>query len=150
MTDKEFVKQEEEKRQAKKERVIRKKIDLQNRKQRDEDMNILFKNFFGENRTWGPIADSYQKKYHSAYMPIGKGRFLYEHAILRKENFYETSASKSNDKGTAGDILVPIRDPLRGCSLAFADGEVLPQISDNFEVWYRNCPSTKCFSKEKK
>ncbi len=44
-----------------KERVKRKKIDRQNRKQREENMHILFENFFGENRIWGPIADSYQK-----------------------------------------------------------------------------------------
>ncbi len=144
MTDKEFAKWEEEKCQAKKERVIKEKIDLQNRKQRNKDMNILFEIFFGEN-TWGPIADSNQKKYNSAYMPIGKGRFLYEHAILRKKNLYKTSASKSNDKGTTGEILVPIRDPLRGCSLAFADGEVLPQNSDNFEVWYRRLPIHKMY-----
>ncbi len=106
--------------------MIREKIDLQDRKQRDEDMNILFENYFRKNRTWGPIADSYRKKYHSAYMPIGEGKFLYEHAILRKKNLYETSDSKSNDKGTTRDILVPIRDPPRGCSLVFADGEVLP------------------------
>ncbi len=145
MTDNEFSKWEEKKHQAKKEKVSRKKVDLHKREQRDKDINILFKNFFGENRTWGPIADSYWKKYHSAYMSIGKGRLLYEHAILRKENLYETSASKLNDKGTPGDILVPIRDPLRGCSLAFADGEVLPQNSDNFEVWYRRLPIHKMF-----
>ena len=145
MTEKDFVKQEVEKHQVEKERVKRKKMDRQNRKQRDEEMNILFKNFFGENRIWGPIADSYRKKYYSTYMPINDGRFLHEHAILRKENLYETSASKLNDKGTPGDILVPIRDPLRGCSLAFADGEVLPQNSDNFEVWYRRLPIHKMF-----
>jgi hypothetical protein len=58
MTDKEFAKRNKEKRQAEKERVKRKKMDRQNRKQRDKDMNILFKNFFGENRIWGPIDDS--------------------------------------------------------------------------------------------
>jgi hypothetical protein len=42
MTDKEFAKREEEKRHAKKEREKRKKMQLQNRKQRDEDMNLLF------------------------------------------------------------------------------------------------------------
>ncbi len=44
---KEFAKQGKEKPQAEKERVKRKKMDRQNRKQRDEDMNILFENFFG-------------------------------------------------------------------------------------------------------
>jgi hypothetical protein len=50
MTDKDFSKWEEDKRQAEKERVNRKKIDRKNRKQREEDMNILFKNFLGDNR----------------------------------------------------------------------------------------------------
>ncbi len=145
MTDKEFVKHDKEKRQVEKERVKRKKMDRQNRKQRDEDMNILFKNFFGENRIWGPIADLYQKKYYSTYMPIGDGRFLHEHAILRKENLYETSTSKLNDNRTTGDILVPIRDPLQGCRLAFGEGEVLPQKSDYFDAWYRRLPIHKMF-----
>ena len=43
------------------------------------------------------------------------------------------------------DILVPIRDPLQGCSLAFAEGEVLPQKSDNFDAWYRRLPIHKRF-----
>jgi hypothetical protein len=136
MSDKEFAKREEEKRHAKKEREKRKKMELQNRKQRDEDMNQLFENFFGEKRTWGQIADSYRKKYCSAYMPVGEGRFLYEHTILRKENLYETCT---------GGVLVPIRDPLRECNLVFADGEVLPRNSDNFEVWYRRLPIHKLF-----
>jgi hypothetical protein len=108
-------------------------------------MNILFKNFFGENRIWGPTADLYRKKYYSTYMPIGNGRFLHEHTILRKENFYKTSSSKLNDNRTTGDILVPIRDPLQGCSLAFGEGEVLPQKSDNFDAWYRRLPIHKMF-----
>ncbi len=119
MTDKEFAKQDKEKCQAEKERVKRKKMDRQNRKQRDKDMNILFENFFGENRIWGPIADLYRKKYYSTYMPIGNGRFLHEHAILRKENLYKTSSSKLNGNRMTGDILVQIRDPLGGCSLTF-------------------------------
>jgi hypothetical protein len=55
MTEKEFAKQDKEKCQAEKERVKKKKIDWQNRKQRDEDMNSLFENFFGENRIWDPL-----------------------------------------------------------------------------------------------
>ncbi len=98
----------------------RKKIDRQNRKQSEEKMNILFENFFGDNKIWGPIADSYQKKYYTAYMPIGYERFLYEHAIVRKEDLYKTISSKLNDNSKTGDILVPIRDPLQGCSHAFA------------------------------
>jgi hypothetical protein len=145
MTDKEFAKRDEEKCQAEKERVNRKNMDWQNRKQRDEDMNILFENFFGENRIWGPIADSYWKKYYSRYMPIGNGRFLHEHAILRKENLYETGSSKSNDNRRTGDIMVPIRDPLQGCSLVFGEGEVLPQKSDNFDAWYKRLPIHKMF-----
>jgi hypothetical protein len=112
MTEKYFSKWEEEKCQAEKERVKRKKIDWQNRKQREEDMKFLFKNFFGENRIWGPIADSYQKKYYTVYMPIGNERLLYEHAIVRKEDLYKTISSKLNDNSKTGDILVLIRDPL--------------------------------------
>ncbi len=44
-----------------------------------------------------------------------------------------------------GDILVPIRDPLPGCSLAFSEGEVLPQKSDNFDACYRRLPIHKMF-----
>ncbi len=53
-------------------------------------MSILFENFFEENRIWGPIVDSYQKKYYTAYMPIGDERFLYEYDIVRKEGSYKT------------------------------------------------------------
>ncbi len=69
-------------------------------------------------------------------MPIGEGRSLYEHTILRKENLYKTCT---------GGILVPIRDPLRECNLTFTDGEILPQNSNNFEVWYRRLPIHKLF-----
>jgi hypothetical protein len=78
-------------------------------------------------------------------MPIGDERFLHGHAILRKENLYETSSSKSNDNRMTGDILVPIRDPLQGCSLAFGEGGVLLQKSDNFDAWYRRLPIHKMF-----
>ncbi len=44
-----------------------------------------------------------------------------------------------------GDILVPIRDPLWGCSLAFAEGGILPQKSDNFDAWYKRLPIHKRF-----
>jgi hypothetical protein len=95
MTDKDFAKWEENKRQAEKEAVKRNKIDWKNRKQREEDMNILFENFFGENRIWGHIADLYQKKYYTAYIPIGVERFLHGHAIVRKEDLYKTISSNS-------------------------------------------------------
>jgi hypothetical protein len=95
MTDNDFAKREENKRQTEKERVKRKKIDRKNRKQREEDMTILFENFFAENRIWGPIADIYQKKYYTAYMPIGDERFLYEHATVRKKDLDKTISSHS-------------------------------------------------------
>jgi hypothetical protein len=135
MTDKEIAKRELNKCQAEKERVKRKKIDWKNRKQREEDITILFKNFFGENRIWGPIADVYQKKYNTAFMPIGVERFLYEHAIVTKEDLYKTISSNSTVNIKTGDIWVPIMDPLQGCSLLFAEGKVLPEKSDNFDVW---------------
>jgi hypothetical protein len=100
MTEKDFAKQEEEKCQVEKERVKRKKIDQQNRKQREEDMNILFENFFGETRIWGPIAHSYQEKYYTAYMPIGSEMFSYEHVIVRKEDLYKIISSSSNQMTT--------------------------------------------------
>ena len=93
------------------------------------------------NRAWGPIAESYKNIFCSAYMPIDEGRFLYEHTILRKETLYKTCT---------GGVLVPIRDPLRECNLAFADGEVLPRNSNNFEVWYRRLPIHKLFLQGKK
>ncbi len=86
MTDKEFAKREEEKRQIERERALLNKMEKLNKKQRDEDLNVLFEIFFGDNRTWGPIAESYKTKLHTAYMPIGEGRFLHEHTIWRKEN----------------------------------------------------------------
>jgi hypothetical protein len=120
MTDKDFAKRKENKHQAEKERVKRKKIDQKNRKQREEDMNILFENFFGENRIWEPIANLYQKKYYTAYMPIGDERFLCGHAVRRKEDLYKTINSKSTGNSKTGDIWVPIMDPLQGCSLVSA------------------------------
>ncbi len=44
-----------------------------------------------------------------------------------------------------GDILVPIRDTLWGCSLAFSEGGILPQKSDNFDAWYKRLPIHKRF-----
>jgi hypothetical protein len=93
VTDKDFAKQEENKRQAEKERAKRKKNDWKNRKQREEDMSILFENLFGENRIWGLVADLCQEKYYTAYMPICNERFLYGLAILRKEDLYKTIRS---------------------------------------------------------
>ncbi len=145
ITDKDFAKREEKEHQAEKERVKRKKIDRNNRKQRKEDMNILFENFFEENRIWGPIADLYWKKYCTAYMPIGNESFLYKHAIVRKEALYKTISSNSTVNSKTGDIRVPIMDPLQGCSLVFAEEKVLLEKSDNFDVWYRRMPIHKVF-----
>jgi hypothetical protein len=100
-------------------------------------MNILFKSFIGGNRIWGPIADLYQKKYYTAYVPIGTERFLDGHSIVRKEDLYKTISSKFIVNSKTRDIWVPIMDPLQGCSLVFAEGKVLPVKSDNFEMWYR-------------
>jgi hypothetical protein len=150
VTDKDFARWEQEKCQVEKERAKRKKIDLKNRKQREEDMNILFENFFGENRIWGPIADLlYQKKYYTAYMPIGDERFSYAHAIVRKEDLYKTISSNSTVNSKTGDIWVPIMDPLRGCSLVFAEGKVIPVKKENFDVWYKSLPICKVFLDEK-
>jgi hypothetical protein len=143
MTDRDFAKQEEKKQQAEKERAKRKKIDWNNRKQREEDMKILFGIFFGENRIWGPIADLYQKKYYTAYLPIGDERFLYEHAIVRKEDLYKTISSTSTVNSKTGHIWVPIMDPLQGCKLVFAEGKVLQEKCDDFDVWYRRLPIHK-------
>ena len=78
------------------------KMDRLKRKERDEDIEVLFENFFGEDRSWGPIADAYKEKYSTLYMPIGDGRFLYGHEIVRKADLYEkrniwigTTTSKS-------------------------------------------------------
>jgi hypothetical protein len=80
-----------------------------------EDINILFENFFGPKNVWGPIADAYKKNSYTEYMPIGEGRFLRGHKIVRKENLYESGAS---NKGVPG-MLIPIREPLLGCNLNF-------------------------------
>ena len=31
---------------------------------------------------WGPMAVTYREKYHTEYMPIGGGRFLFQLQIL--------------------------------------------------------------------
>ncbi len=59
-TDTVFAKRVGEKRLAEKERVKTSKIDQLKRKERDEDIEVLFENFFGKNRCWGPIADAYK------------------------------------------------------------------------------------------
>ena len=156
-TDTEFAKREEEKRLAEKERVKQNKMDRLKRKERDEDIEVLFENFFGEDRSWGSIADAYKEKYSTLYMPIGDGRFLYGHEIVRKADLYEkrniwigTTTSKSrreetNDHCKTGEMLVPIREPLLGCRLAFADGKILPENNDDFDAWYRSLPIHKKF-----
>jgi hypothetical protein len=78
-------------------------------------------------------------------MPIGDERFLYGHAIVRKEDLYKTISSNSTVNSKTEDIWVPIMDPLQGCSLVFAEGKVLPVKSENFEMWYRSLPIHKLF-----
>jgi hypothetical protein len=103
---------------AKKERGKQKKIDRKQKQQRDEDTQILFENFLGEKMIWGPMAVTYREKYHTAYMPIGGGRFSFQHHIVRKADLYEVCTVPNNSKtGT----MVPIRETLLGCSLVFAD-----------------------------
>ncbi len=145
-TDTVFAKREEEKCLAEKERVKKSKIDRLKRKERDEDIELLFENFFGKNRSWGPIADAYKEKYSTLYMPIGDGRFLYEHAIVRKANLYENRNTRNGTStGKTGEVLVPIREPMLGSRLAFADGKILPENNDKFDVWYRSLPIHKIF-----
>ena len=62
-TDTVFAKHMEEKHLAERERARKNKIDKLKRKERDEDIEVLFENFFGKNRVWGPIADEYKEKY---------------------------------------------------------------------------------------
>jgi hypothetical protein len=50
-----------------------------------------------------------------------------------------------HDNSKTGDILVPIRNPMQGCSFAFAEGKVLLEKSDNFDMWYRSLPIHKMF-----
>jgi len=103
---------------AMKERGKQKKIDRKQKQQRDEDTQILFENFLGEKMIWGPMAVTYREKYHTAYMPIGGGRFSFQHHIVRKADLYEVCTVPNNSKtGT----MVPIRETLLGCSLVFAD-----------------------------
>jgi len=148
-TDTVFAERMEEKRLAEKERARKKKIDKLKRKERDEDIEVLFENFFGENRVWGPIADEYKEKYSTRYMPIGDGRFLYEHEIVRKRNLYEISGRASARSGGTSsgskDVLVPVREPLLGCRLSFADGKILPENDEEYDAWYRSLPIHKMF-----
>jgi hypothetical protein len=142
LTDKAFAKRVMERHIAEKEREKQKKIDRKQKQQRDEDTQILFENFFGEKMIWGPMAVTYREKYHTAYMPIGGGRFLFQRQIVRKADLYEVCTVPNNSKtGT----MVPIREPLLGCNLMFADGKTLPMISDFFDAWYRSLPIHKTF-----
>jgi hypothetical protein len=90
---------------------------------------------------WGPIADAYKKKYYTEYMPIGKGRFLRGHKIVRMENLYESGALNNGVLG----LLFPIWEPMLGCNLNFAEGKVLPSNIGYFEKWYRQLPIHKMF-----
>ncbi len=90
---------------AKKEREKQKKIDWKQKQQRAEDTQILFENFFNEKMIWGPMAVTYREKYHTAYMPIGGGRFLFQRQIVRKADLYEVCMVPNNSMtGT----MVPI------------------------------------------
>jgi hypothetical protein len=75
MTDKEFPKQDKEKCQAEKERVKRKKMDWQNRKQRDEDMNILFKNPLGKTGFGDPLLTCTGRSIIVHTCPLAMGGF---------------------------------------------------------------------------
>ncbi len=90
---------------------------------------------------WGPIADAYRKKHYTEYMPVGEGRFLRGHKIVRKENLYESGASSNGVPG----MLFHILEPQLGCNLMFAEGKVLPSNFDYFEKWYRRLPIHKMF-----
>ncbi len=64
---------------------------------------------------------------------------------MRKEGLYKTISSDLTVISKTGDIWVPIRDPLQGCSIAFAEGKVLPEKSENVDVWYKSLPIYKVF-----
>jgi len=127
---------------AEKEREKLKKIDRKQKQQRDEDSQIFFKNFFGEKMIWGPMAVTYREKYHTAYLPIVSGRFLFQCQIDRKANLYEVCTVPNNSKT---GMMVSIREPLLGCNLNFADGKTLPMNSDFFDASYRSLPIHKTF-----
>ena len=137
-----FAKHVMERHIADKEREIQKKIDWKQKQQRDEDTQILFENFLGEKMIWGPMAVTYREKYHTACMPIGGGRFLFQRQIVKKANLYEVCTVPNNSKT---GLMVPIREPLLGCNLVFADGKTLPMNSDKFDAWYRSLPIHKSF-----
>ena len=142
LTDKDFAKRAEERHQADNEREKKKKIDRKKKQQHQEDTQLLFENFFGEKLTWGPMAVAYREKYHTAYMPIGGGRFLYQCQIIRKTDLYEVCTLPNN---CLTGTMVPIREPLLGCNLIFADCKFLPMNSDKFDAWYRSLPIHKSF-----
>ena len=78
------------------------------------------------------------------YMPIGDGRFLYEHAIVRKANLYKNRSTRNGTStGKTGEVLVPIREPMLGRRLAFADGKILPENNEDFDAWYWRLPIQK-------
>lgn len=70
-----------------------------------------------------------------------EGRFLRGHEIVRKDNLYVSGASSNGVPG----VLFPIREPLLGCTLMFANGNVLPSNINYFEQWYRRLPIHKMF-----
>ena len=74
-----------------------------------------------------------EKWYYTEYMPIGEGRLLRGHKIVRMDNLY-VSGTLSN--GVPG-MLFSIRVRLLGRNIMFAEGKVLPSTADYFEKWYR-------------
>jgi hypothetical protein len=141
LPDTNFATCTEEQKTAERERRKQKKEQLH----KVEDINILFENLFGPKNVWGPIADAYKNFFYTEYMPIGEGRFLRGHTIVRKENLYESGASINGVLG----MLFPIQEPLLGCNLNFAEGKVLPSNVGYFEKWYRQLPIHKMFLESK-
>ena len=138
-TDSDFAARTEERKIAER---LRRKDKKKEQLHKVEDVNILFENFFGPKNVWGPIADAYRKKYYTEYMPIGEGRFLRGHEIVRKDNLYVSGVASSN---VVPGVQIPIREPLLGCNLMFADGNLLPSNIDYFEQWYRRLPIHNIF-----
>ncbi len=63
-------------------------------------------------------------------MPIGKGRFLVGHEILRKGDLYMTSTTSRTS------TLVQNSEPVLGEHIPFADGKIMSINIDGFDNWY--------------
>ncbi len=70
-------------------------------------------------------------------MPIGEGRFLVGHEIIRKGDLYMTSTTSKTS------TLVPISEPMFGGHIPFADGKIVPINIDGFDKWYISLPIHK-------